>query len=343
GANTAANLLFHYNKIIAGAEAGYKLPWENKLVIGYDYNWVRRFYRPDAINTLDNKIHAMLKNSYFDFATFKLKYFWLDRGSKFGNQNRGTGPSDPAYILRFLRKYDATNKRQNSARAGADLYLNENLDLGFEFGFNKNTYDKTVIGRKRDTTYEGYADLEYRIPNIATLNAYFEIEKENFFSSHREFTTGATSADPNAAPTATNFNWSAGIDDNGWAYGVAVEVPVKDKIDLYASWAREKANGQINFLVQPGGTNQVRIPNYGDYRKNILEGRATYKFDEKFSTTLGYLWERRRLNDAQWNGYSVTETTVPFFTAPNNWFLTRAYNDYNYNVNVIYGMVSMNL
>ena len=113
GTESNADNLFEYNTDDAGIDLGYKLPKRTKAQIGYEYLNTDRTNRLDATNTTDNSIYVQLKNNYLDYLTAKVRYKHLDRSSDFGNSNAGTTPTaNDGYIDRFVRRFDATDKKQ---------------------------------------------------------------------------------------------------------------------------------------------------------------------------------------------------------------------------------------
>ncbi|MBI4495727.1 MAG: MtrB/PioB family outer membrane beta-barrel protein, partial [Deltaproteobacteria bacterium] len=214
---TVDSELFKYDKNNVGLDLGYRLPLKTKALLGYEYLVIKR-ERPDAEKTKDNLVYVGLKNSYFDMITGKIRYERLWRSSDFANASAGTGPTDPDYFKRFVRRYDATDKTMDAVKIGVDISPLEHLEVGLEFAYKQNDYKETVLGRTKDRRYEYYVDAAYEMPELFRLKAFFDYEDVKYDSKHRNVTpTAPFSIDPNAAPTANSYNWNATVKDASYA------------------------------------------------------------------------------------------------------------------------------
>ena len=338
--SSTSESIFQYVKLNTGVKAGYNLPGKNRLTAGYDLHWINRAHRPDVQATTDNKVEADLRNTYFDFLTLKLEYSFAERNSTFTVDPafNGTGPTaNNGWINRFFRKFDVSDRKQNIATIGVELYPCDNLDIGLEYAFKRNRYYGLALGRLKDRMNAGYADATYTIPHFATITGYFSLENLKTEALRRRF--GSTnSADPNTPPTTAAYNWGSDIHDDGYAYGVILEMPfLDDRLDFIGSWEFEKSRGSIAFFPQNNIVTLVNVINrYDSYRKNLLQVKGIYNLTKRLTTTLGYMFERFNLYDYLFDGYQ-------FFGVPSNgsqWFLTGAYNDHDYSVSVIFAEAS---
>lgn len=318
--------VFDYQKQNAGIDTAYKLPFQTKLDVGYEYLKVKRS-RYDAEQTKDHIIYTQLKNSYFDILSAKVRYQHLDRSADFDSHNLSTNPAQAAYILNFQRRFDVTDKNQDAVKVGIDLEPLEHLEMGIEYAFKVNDYDKAEIGRTKDRRHEVTVDASYLFPRDIKLSGYATFERVEMNSKHR--TMGAPiQADPNGASGAANYNWKARERDYNQAYGVALDVPiVKDKLDFLVSWDYEDADGKAEFSVQNNLASPSDIGNYDDYTRKSLNARATYHATKNIQITAGYLHENFTFDDAQLDNYR-------YVTGTN--YLSGAYKDHDYEAHVGY-------
>jgi len=335
---TADSELFEYEKNNAGVDLGFKVTPKTKLGVGYEYLMMKRNPRPDAANNKDNSFYGEVKNSSLDWLTAKVKYQRLWRTSSFENGSDGAGPTDPLYIHRFVRRFDATDKVQDSLKFGVDIAPLTHLDIGLEYIYKKNDYKDTILGRLSDERNEYYADVAYTMPERFKLTAFVNYEQVIAKSYHRYISpSGSFSFDPSASPVNTSYNWSEDLTDKSWMYGFGLEVPaIKDRLTFVASWIYEKANGQADFSSQNNLGTPLNISPYNDYTKQGLNLKAIYKATKNLDLTLGFAYEKFEYKDEQWDGYQNVMTSA---VSPNT-YLTGAYNYQNYDVNMLYFMAS---
>ncbi len=332
--STLENELFEYKKNNFGADLSFKLPYYTKILAGYEYLKVdRNKVREDAEKTEDNKIYAELKNSYFDWLTFKVRYERLWRNSDFKLSDAGSSKTDPHYIERFVRRFDATDKKMDVIKVGFDIEPVRYLTLGFEYLYRNNDYDETILGRKSDKTNGFSVDLTYDRPDFAKLSVFFDYEEVKYKAKSRYIIpSGSYSFDPYDPPTSNSYNWSSELKDLVYTWGANLEVPViKDKLTFSASYLNERGNGKVD-LSKEFGTPAKDIGDADDYLLQNLTLKLSYNYTKNIQFVLGYMYEKLSYSDVGWNGYMYI---VPATGIPNS-FLTGAYKDKEYSANVGY-------
>jgi MtrB/PioB family decaheme-associated outer membrane protein len=332
---TAENERFNYDNNNAGIDLGYRLPAKTKVSGGYEYLLTNRS-RPDAESTTDNKVYGQVKNSYLNFLSAKVYYHHLWRSSDFANSSAGTGPQDPDYIERYVRRFDVTNQWQDKVKAGVEVSPLANLDFGVEYIYKHNDYNETNLGRRKDDRYEIYVDSSYAMPGLFRVTGFFDYETVKYDSSHRYVNpSGTYSNDPNSAPVANSYNWTASLSDYSWTAGIKGEVPlIKDKLGLYVSYVYEQATGDADFTSQDNFGNPMNITEYDNYRKNEFHTKLVYNLIKNLAFSVGYVYEKYTYDDAQYNGYTYVVGTPP------NSYLTGAYANQNYEANIFYLLTS---
>jgi len=97
------------------------------------------------------------------------------------------------------------------------------------------------------------------------------------------------------------------------------------------------ANGENDFTyltaaALTGGRNNenIDIANWGDYRKQCFMFKAMYQATPSLGITAGYIYERYRTSDAQYDGYQYVVGTPP------STYLTGAYSDPSFNANLVF-------
>lgn len=334
GGQSVTNHLFDYKKHNAGLDLSYKFTKNLKAGVGYDYLKVKR-EREDIPETKDHRFSAQLKYSPFDFLGTNIKYQRLNRTAKF--ESPGVGTTDPAYIENFIRRFDATDNKQDSLKIGIDISPIYNLDMGIEYAYKKDNYDETILGLKNAKRNEFIFDTSYEIKGIK-LYGYFDYEISKANQTIRYINpTGVYSFNPFSPPVANSYNWDVELKDKNYVFGLGFEFPIlTNKLYFGAQYDFEKSNGNADFTSQylTGGLNQdlIDISRYDDYKKHSLSTKIKYNFKDKLNIVLGYMFQKLTYNDAQFDGYQYI---MPVTGAPNT-YLTGAYKDEPYKANIIY-------
>ncbi len=330
GADSVSNHIFDYDKNNFGLDVDYKLPMKNTASLGYEYLDIDR-KRDDAESTTDHKYYVQLKNSALDNIAAKIRYERLERSSDFAEGTAGTGVTDPEYVLRFLRRFDATDNSRDTIKLGLEFYPMEHLDLGVEYAYKRTKYDETTLGRTEDKAHSLYFDVAWAAPGKISLNGFVGYEKTEADSNHRNFTNNA---DPTTPTTGnTNYNWTESLEGDYWVYGLTAVVPViPDTVDFIASFEYQNSDGAASFTRDSAVTLAAlqNIDESDDYTRKLLQAKAIYKYTKNMAITLGYVYEKYEYSDAQYNGYTYTVASPP------NTFLSGAYADASYEANVGY-------
>ncbi|MHB8836943.1 MAG: MtrB/PioB family outer membrane beta-barrel protein [Candidatus Methylomirabilia bacterium] len=322
---TIESELFEYHKHHAGLGLGIKLPGKTALSVGYDFTTVDRTVREDGENTDEHDISVRLRNSASDLLTTRVKYQHIFRSSESGLDPSDFAPKDDAAIDLYERRYDIADKDRDVAGISFALTPTEQLDLGLEYTYIRDDYDESNLGLQRETRHEVYLDLSYRLPRAVTLGASAGYEYVDSDQRQRQFNPG-NNTDPASPDTVTAFNWSESLRSNNWSCGLAAKIPVlKDKIDLTASWNYQQSDGK--GLFSSTGKALADISDSDDYTKHTVAVKATFHVTQQLEVILGYLHEELDYSDDQWNQYKY---------ATNTSFLTGAFSDVDYNIDVGY-------
>lgn len=323
--DSVASELFEYHKNHAALSLGVKLPGKTALNLGYDYSKVDRTVREDAENTEDHEISLRLRNSASDLLTTRVKYLHLFRSAENGIEASEFAAHDDDSVEIYARKFDATDKDRDVAGIGFDLTPTERLDLGLEYTYTRDDYDTTLLGLMEETSNQVYLDLSYKLPRELTLEASVGYERVVSDQRERQYNPG-TSTNPATANTATAFTWSESLRSDVWSCGLSAKVPiVKDKFDIAAVWNYQKSNGEGVFSAT--GRTLKDIVASDDYTLNTVEIKTTYHVAKQLEVTLGFLHEKLDYTDDKTTHYKYATSTS---------FLSGAYSDEDYDINVGY-------
>ncbi|MEK6704509.1 MAG: MtrB/PioB family outer membrane beta-barrel protein [Bdellovibrionota bacterium] len=320
GGYEAENELFSYRKNDAGLDLGLKLPAKTKAMGGFEYMQVHR-ERHDAEKTTDKIVYAGVKNNMMDFMTAKLKVerMWRISEGVVVDPSAVTGQD-------FNKPFDAAGKVRDAVKLGVDLEPIEHLELGAEYAYKKDRYTANQLGLQSAPRTEVFGDIAYQFPFVK-VSAFGNVEKASFLTNKRTY---GSAADPAAGSTSTTYNWSMNETDYYWAYGFGVDVPVmKDKLDVSANWQQSVNDGQNEFMPENNIASLPNIYEYDDYRKSVLDTKVKYRVMDDLDTTLGYAYEKFRLNDIAFNNYQ-------YYNGSSKYFLSGAGNDHDYTAHMVY-------
>jgi MtrB/PioB family decaheme-associated outer membrane protein len=325
GTTTNALELLSYDRNTAGIELGYRLPQRTKLTLGYDYESIDRStplpvpatgsaatYRyENPSTTTDNTFSAKVKNSSFDWLTTTLKYKHLERHSDYNSGH------DPYVNQSDLIRLDAADKSTDEVKLGFDFLPFDRLDFGVDFTYQKNNYDYDPGARSSDERENVYFDITWRPWKKVSLNTFVGFE-------YTQTDANRITASGQKSPAYVQV-----LDENFWTYGIALNLPeVINRVSFKISWQYQKSDGSVKFDNSLTNTNYVNINNSDDYTKQTLDAKAIYAFDDKWSMTVGYLYERFDCGDIAFANYQYIFSTTDLYSG--------LYYGQNYNAHVGY-------
>jgi MtrB/PioB family decaheme-associated outer membrane protein len=326
---------FGYKKNNLGVDVGYRFDPQNKLVLGLDYV-DRTRNREDVDQTKDGKASIEYRNSTLDFLDARFKYQRLDRRSHFLQGAAGTDASDPAFLNRFISRFDVANVDQDLFKLVLDAQPAELWNLGFESIYKKNNYKNTVLGRTKDDRTEFNLSVSYGDIRHFRIMTFAELEFVRYDATHRNIDdpASATAFDPFAAPDNNNYNWTTTNKDRNWAIGLGADWLPMERLKLNGSLIWQSTHGTADFTIPTTvvpATPAFPITNYDNTRKVSLNLKGVYKYSKQWDVTAGYAYERYRFSDIAYDGYQFTIPAGANFS-----YLTGAYAFPGYNVNLLY-------
>ncbi|MEI8347685.1 MAG: MtrB/PioB family outer membrane beta-barrel protein [Pseudomonadota bacterium] len=302
-----------------------KIPFKTKMSGGLEMEQVDREGRSDSQGNDDQSLFLQAKNTYFDMVATKLKYQYLNRDENFPNKDAGNVPTDATYYKRFDRRYDTASRRQHIYSISFDITPMEKLDVGLEYRKKAAEYPTTKMGLQSSKSHEIYSDATYIFGDLATLNVFVDYEKSTRKTQKRVGPT--VNGDPDAPWTSTAYNWGFTVEDKILSYGVNIAFQlIEEELKWLISASRENVDGSQSFVNQ----RPLLLPDidaWGDYKKDELGTNLIYTWRKNWDANLGYKYQHLYYDDISTNGYRLNTGTDIF---------TGAYNDSNYNANMIY-------
>jgi MtrB/PioB family decaheme-associated outer membrane protein len=317
---------FAYHKQNVGVDASLSLPASTIVSAGYEFQHLNRALRADAYSTTDHTVFVEAKNSALDMLTAKVRLEHLKRFS-----DDQLVPTATSIDSRF-RRFDATDKSQESVKVGLEIEPLHNLSIGMEYAFKVDLFDKTDIGVTSDRRHEFNFDTNYSIANVK-LNAYFDYEYSlNKYSSH----AGAFNV---PSGTATVYDYAVKHHNMAFDYGLNADVDIiKNVLTAGLGWRYDKNDGNLAFTTNRT-TGFVDIPADNDYSRQTLTAKLGYKVTKNLGVNCGYSYERLKYSEAELNNYQNIVLTGAGATSG---YLTGAFANQSYEAHIGYVKLAYN-
>ena len=343
---TSNNERFTYKKDDFGVDLAYRLRKDMKLMGGYEYTALHR-ERIDFDHTKDQRLYGEFKYSGWEWGSVRVKYQALQRTANFIAGGEGTSAAtDQAYMNRYIGRYDANAKDEDTLRIVLNASPRDTIDLSAEYIYKTNKYKPAyggvILGRTKDTRDQWYLTAGYGARDGFRVSAYADIEYVKYDSYHRNpgMSGAAGSFDPNTAPaTASGWNWSQTQRDRNWSIGAGVEWPIKESLKMVGALGYERTDGTMEFASQtntlgvPFSLDQ-KIPYWDTYTKRFVNLKLLYKQSARLDFTFGIAHQKLDYKDNMFLGYRNVVSSAA--SGEPSAYLTGYASNLNYSANTVY-------
>jgi MtrB/PioB family decaheme-associated outer membrane protein len=332
------NQLFGYKKETFGAQLDFRLYRGLHLLTSYQYIDLDR-KRYDIPRNEDNIYFAELRYSPMSFGVFRISYEKMLRSADVLFPD----PTGSNAIELYQRRYDAAAQDRDTFKTSWSITPIDPLNVDISYKYRKSNYDDTIIGLLTKESNEFAFDANYTLGKYLQLFGYFDYQKVKTNQLQRQY-----DSNPNpygGLQDGSNFNWTSKQRDSTYDYGLGMDIHVlPKKLTFRFSYDYMMANGDNDFTylaaaALTGGRNNenMDISNWGDYRKEYFMVKTIYQTSPSLGVTAGYVYERYKSSDAQYNGYRYTVSSP---ASPPNTYLTGAYKDQEYRASIVFLGVS---
>lgn len=357
------NLLYSYDKWNAGFDAYWRFSRGQRIGGGFEFQH-KDGNRPDYDEVEDRKVFVEYRNTMVDGLAVRLKYTFLDRDSTFLLGNEGTDANDPAYLERYIGRFDLQPVERNEFKLNLDWTPSPLFDFSVEYLWKDNDYKRSgadifytapsptgpFLGRTKDKRNELYLSASFGDPSKVRATAFYDIEVVKYDSFHRNIggTCPTTSngvpvtdcSDPNTPPNSVAYNWSARNKDRNWLAGIGVDWPVLPNVLIKTSYLYVKTDGSADISTQNNFGNPLPLTAIDDTKTQSFNLKAIWDVNRHWQLTAGYAYEKYQYSDDQFDGYQYT---LPFPGVSNN--ASQSYlNGFNaftpYKNNIFYALVT---
>jgi MtrB/PioB family decaheme-associated outer membrane protein len=339
------NTLFSYTKQDGGVDAGWRINRGNKVSGGLNFLEVSRD-REDAEKTKEDKIWLEYKNSMLENLSGRVKYQYLERRSDLNPAfPPNTSPFSttgilPSQVPYYFRAYDVSNADQNQIKLVLDWAPMPLLDTGFEAAWKKTDYKDLSYGRTDDHRQEYNVTVSFGDPKKFRITGLVNYELVEFNQAYHQ---GAGPL-PGGTQTATDFDWGTKNTQTNRLFALIADWPVMERLALKGSYTWTKTGGGVDFTsgntAGAGGFNGGPLVNYvtDNTKKQTLNLKGDYKFDRRWTGTMGYVWEKYDYADDQMRGYQGYYPYYQNLGGTNNSWFSGAFANPSYKLNVVYVM-----
>jgi len=355
---------YTYERNNFGFDAYWRVTRGNRFGGGAEYLKTEQ-NRPDYDEVKDTKLWLEYRNTMFDGLSARIKYKYLDRDSNFLLNNAGTNANDPAYIQRYIGRYDGQPVKRQEVKFYLDWTPAPLFDLAVEATWKKNDYKRSgdsfasspigpngdFLGRTKDERKEFYLSGSFGDPTKLRATAFYDVEWVQYDAFHRNIggtcpttaSDGSTATDcfnPGTPPNSVAYNWSSQNKDRNWQFGVGVDWPALSNLMLKASYLYVKTDGNASISAQNNFGNPLPINAYDDTKTQSFNLKAIWDVNKSWQVTGGYAYEKYDYSDDQYNGY---QNTIPFPGVTTN--VSQSYlNGFNafrpYTSNIFYALAT---
>jgi MtrB/PioB family decaheme-associated outer membrane protein len=335
--------LFDYSTYKLGAQVGFKLPMSFYLIAGYTRGHISR-KREDIPRNDDDLYETELRWSGVDFMVARVGYERLHRRADF-EAPQVTGPTDPAIIEYYVRRFDGAGKEQDVWKINLDFFPAPDLNISLGYKWRDTRYKDTILGLQSWAGHEYHVDADYLVLKRVKLYGYFDYEYGKLDQKQRTFTSG-TNANPALPPSPTAFNWTVTETDRNYVYGLGTDVyalPKKLTFTFQYSYVKSRGSADYTYLlglnpIPPTRTqDNIDINDLDSYSLRYYLAKVTYTPVKPLSLSLGWAYEKYIYDDAQFNGYQYVPLSS---TGGTLGFLTGAYANQNYRANIYFASAS---
>ena len=339
------NSLFSYKKQDYGLDAGWRINRGNKVSGGLNFLEIDR-HREDADKTKEDKYWLEYKNSMLESLTGRIKYTYLERRSDLNpafppNTNPfSTTGILPTQVPYYYRAYDVSNADQNQVKLVLDWAPIAFVDTGFEAGLKTTDYKDLYYGRTDDLRHEYNVTVSVGDPRKFRITGLANYELVEFNQAYHQ----GTGPLPGGTQTATNFDWGTKNTQTNTLFALIADWPVMTRLALKGSYTWTKTAGGVDFTsgntAGAGGFNGGPLVNYvtDNTKKQTLNLKGDYKFDKRWTGTVGYVYEKYDYADDQMRGYQGAYPYYQNLGGTNNSWFSGAFANPSYKLDVVYLM-----
>ncbi len=322
-------------------EGTYKLFRATSLKLGYELEIFDRSFRA-VEDTIENIFKISMLLNYLSHITTNLSFsFSTKSGSTYDatqvTNSRHTSafltsPTAPLLAkLQDLRRFDIADRDRFKFGWNFSLVASEFLVFGLNYQLQKDNYTDGVLGLRDALNQAITIDVNYAFQKESSLFAFFTYNHWNKDQMGRAHNFGIPGSRSNP-----NFNWQLETNDKSYTTGTGAHFSfLKNKLTWDLEYTFTSSNSGFNFIAGSALPSPQNLPNL----KTILHSFTTkceYKITKRFLVGLSYLYENFENNDFALNQFEPLDILLGTPTGGRVILLSRAIQDYEAHLAMLY-------
>ena len=299
------NRPYSYKQHLLRLKAGYQLPKNTNLSVGYDDDQMDRTY-VQVEETHDKTLWTNLKLHPWDRFELTLKYAYSNRDA---SDYQSLASQDPLldnpnsnfYDNPLMRAFNMADRTRDKAGFVLAYTPIDRLSLGLDLDYYKDDYDDMYLGLQQAKGLVTTASVSYSFSETLSGSAYYTYDKLSSDQKGSERLLVTQPGDP----------WIASDENLTHTVGVGINwMAIPEKLELGADMAYAEFTGKMEFVDSPD------LPELSSNLTSI-KVHGTYKLSDKLSLRGELLYEDYKEDD--WSKTGVVNelpTLLSLGTAP---------------------------
>ncbi|MGE5492473.1 MAG: MtrB/PioB family decaheme-associated outer membrane protein [Actinomycetota bacterium] len=324
-------------------EAGYRLPQNYKVTVGYDYDereYVGAAEEGFRDKTKEGTFRIDLRKSLSETVNGNIQLAHADRtGSSWGSTPNAFGDH-------WVAPLQFSDRTRDKAKLMLDWAPLEALNIQFAYETTRDNYDsrKGNLGLDKGGTDLYSIDAAYRFTEDWKATLWYSLGFNNIKQNERQNPrlvdnvtaenlqdcTGA--AHVNGTPPGTTYSsttaasftcnpWSANLKLKSEAVGAGVQGKVLGKVNVGAQYLYSRDVNKYNIAVGPvyagSNANSPVLQGAGIlpdtvYSLNTLRLFGSYPLAKATTVRLDYVYDVRKMDNYTWSGWRYSDGTTVF-------------------------------
>jgi MtrB/PioB family decaheme-associated outer membrane protein len=310
---------FAYRKLDYGLSAEYPIARRTQLSGEYERQEYRREHR-ERDRTWEDRVRIALNTRIADTATLRLSLEHGDRrGSEYNSDPYAefftaslpgypAGAREVPHTLADLRKYDLSDRRQDTVNARLNLQLREDLDgfvsLRYQDSDNPASYGRT--GQERRASFN--AEINYQPAPLANAYVFYSHETARMQqASIRDLSIPGAPADAGGRDYPLANGWRVEMRDRNDVAGFGARYDLA-KARLEVKYTFSDSRSPISYEANSAGASAMPVdPLSGafpdlTYRRHQAEASLTFPIGKRIAARLFYWYENTQIADWHYTG-----------------------------------------
>ena len=269
-------------------DTGLRMDLLENTRLALNYTWDKTGRNNREVSEQEDKgLKASLDSAHFTWLYLRASYERINRDVDNYVFDSYLASGEDLTQNPLLRKYDEADMKRDRVHFNADITPWDKLGLSFSYIFGKDDFEHSTYGLMEDRHNIFSVDADYALNKNSNFHVFYTNERYRNITAGNEFTG----------------DWTVTGEDKIQTIGGNLRTRFfSDNLDLDISYSYSKADGVLDFTSN--GTEYSSLNNVDDSKFHTLEAEMNYKMGEKWTCSLGYLWEKAVYRDFNKEGFT---------------------------------------